>query len=246
MRCAALALLLLSAPAGAQLSPADLARAVARPSADARLPAAIAFTDTAGGRVVLGRLAAGRPTVLVFADYTCRHVCGPGLALLGASLEGTGLKADRDYVLVVVGLDPRDGRADAVRMSARLGPLAPAAHILLGDRIATPAAERALGYGTVYDPGSDQWAHDASVYVFGADGRMTALLPELGTTLASLKAALAGAPVRASLGEQIARLCYGLGAGHGVYGRVIARSLQAIAALMLVAFGAFFWRKRPA
>lgn len=243
VRLHALAALLLAAgPAHAALTPDQLARAVARPPAGARLPAAVAFTDVRDGRESLGQVAAGRPLVLVFADYTCRHVCAPGLSLLAGSLAQTGLSPDRDYALAIVGLDPRDGRADALRMVARLGSLAREAHVLLGDPAATPVAERALGYGTAYDADADQWAHDASVYVFAADGRLTALLPELGAEPAMLKAAIGGASVRPSFTDRIARLCYGLGAAHGPFGRVAWYGMQA-AALLTIA-GAFLLLRR--
>lgn len=112
MRAAALAFALLASPATAQLSAEQLAQATARPPADARLPATLAFTDQRGARVTLAQVAAGRPLVLLFADYTCRHICGPGLALTAGALHDSGLSA-RDYALAVIGLDPRDDLAAA-------------------------------------------------------------------------------------------------------------------------------------
>ncbi len=45
--------------------------------------------------------------VLVFADYTCRTLCGPILAFAAGALENTGLTPGRDYHLIVVGIDPK-------------------------------------------------------------------------------------------------------------------------------------------
>lgn len=242
-----LLLLLVAAPGNAALSERDLAQAVARPAADTRLPAALSFTDQRGGRVSLGEVAGGRPLVLVFADYTCRHVCAPGLALLGGALRDSGLAPGRDYALAVIGLDPKDGPADARQMAAHLGSASRAAHVLTGDARTIAAAARALGYGIAYDEEGDQFAHDASVYAFAADGRLRTLLPELGLSAPGLRAALAGEAIaQPDLVERVARLCYGLGATHGRYGAAIMLGLQASALLLLAGLGAFLWRRRSA
>lgn len=237
----ALAFGLLATPAAAQLSPAQLAEATARPPADAQLPAMLAFADVAGARVTLGQVAAGRPLVLLFADYTCRHICGPGLALTAGALADSGL-APSDYALAVVGLDPRDGIAAARAFAQKNG--AREARVLVGTPATVAAAEHALGYHAVYDAGADQWAHDASVYVFARDGRLTALLPELGLRPEPLRAAIAGAAQPPSLGDRIAHLCYGLAAAHGRFARPIVLGLQALAALTLVALGTVLIRRR--
>ncbi|WP_156678107.1 SCO family protein [Sphingomonas profundi] len=255
-RAAAAILLAASAPAGAALSQDELAVAVARPPAAARLPGDLTFTDVAGRRATLGAIAAGRPLVLLFADYTCAHMCAPGLALTANALARSGLAAGRDYRVAVIGLDPKDGAGAARAMTA--GMLAdPAVRrvttVLLGDVRATAAAARALGYGYAYDAGSDQFAHDASVYVFAADGRLSATLPELGLMPATVKAALAGAvqadaaqagaAERPGLADRVAHLCYGFAAAHGRYGRPIVIGLQASSALLLLGFGAFLLRR---
>ncbi len=49
------------------------------------------------------------PAVVIFADYTCRTLCGPILEFTAAGLGKTGLQPGIDYRLVVIGLDPRDG-----------------------------------------------------------------------------------------------------------------------------------------
>lgn len=227
-----------------------LATAVARPAAGTRLPAALSFGRPEGGRVTLAGVAAGRPLVLVLADYTCRHVCAPGLALTAAALANTGLRPGRDYRFAVVGLDPRDD-ADAARaMAARIGAtpaLAAATTVLLGDPAGTPRLARAIGYGYAYDPGADQFAHDASLYVFAADGRLATVLPELGLNPLALKAAIAGsAPPSESIGARVAHLCYGLAAAHGRYAGPVVAALQALSLALIGGAGWWFWRRRRA
>lgn len=241
--------LLLATPAAAQLSPAQLAQAGAHPAADARLPAALPFVDQDGRRTTLGQVAGARPLVLLFADYTCRHICGPGLALTAGALHDSGLVAGRDYALAVVGLDAKDPVSAARAFAGRIADadVGRATRLLTGTPPAVAAAERALGYVAVYDAGADQFAHDASVYVFARDGRLTTLVPELGLRPEPLRAAIVnGAAPPETLTTRIARLCYGLASAHGRYGGAVATALKGLAALTLVALGAFLLTRRSA
>ena len=240
--------LALATPAVAALSPDDLARAGAHPPAQATLPGALRFATDTGRVTTLAAVADGHPLVLIFADYTCSHICAPGLMMTAAALKGTGLAADADYRVAVIGLDPKDSAADARAMATKMTvdpAITRATTFLLGDARATPAAAKALGYGYVYDPDGDQFAHDASVYVFAPDGSLSAMLPELGLIPTTLRAALDGASVPApSFAAQVAHLCYGFAAAHGRYGRPIVIAMQALSALLLVGLGAFLLKRR--
>lgn len=236
-------------PAAASLTSQQLAGAVARPPAGAHLPAGVGFVDANGRATTLGAAAAGKPLVLVFADYTCPHICGPGLTLTGAALHDSGLGAGRDYRVAVVGIDPKDSLADARAMGARIADPAVrgATTLLTGSPAAIAAATGALGYGYAYDPAADAYAHDASVYVFGGDGHLVTLLPEVGLNPVTLRAALAnGAAPPPTIGERIAHLCYGLAAAHGRYGRPVVLAMQAMALAMLAAMAFFLFRRRRA
>ena len=250
---AALALLALmassSAPHQGGLTQEALARATAQPAAGTRLPATLRFVDGRGGVRSLADVQAGRPLVLLFADFTCRHLCGPGLALTAGALHDARLAAGSDYRLAVIGLDPRDGRADAARFSERLRQIpdvAGATTILRGDPATIAAAARSLGYGYVHDAATDQFAHDASVYVFAPDGHLAALLPELALRPAAVRAAVLGAATAhpASFGERVAHLCYGFAALTGRFDRPVVVAMRAVTALALLAGGAVLLLRR--
>lgn len=257
MRLVALLLLALAAatPANARLSPAQLAKAGAHPPPDATLPARLAFTDQRGERVTLGGIADGKPVVLLFVDYTCKHICGPGLTLSAKALADSGLTIGQDYNFVLVGMDPRDSLDDArmmqrMRLSA-LPRIERASWFLVGDTADVAAATKALGYGYVYDPSTDQFAHDASLYVFAADGHVASVLPELALTPEMARAAIGNsATAKPSVFVRAARLCYGFAAAHGVYGKPILVALQAMGVLLIAAFAGWFgfvrWRSRRA
>ena len=239
---------LATAPASGALTERELARAVAQPTAGARLPARLAFRDARGAPTTLNRVAGGRPLVLIFADFTCRHVCGPGLTLTAGALRDAELVPGRDYRLAVIGLDRRDGIAEARRFGERIASLpgvARATTFLLGEDETVKAATRALGYGYVYDAANDQFAHDAAVYVFARDGELTALLPQMGLNPAALRTALAGTPPASEgVADRIARLCYGFAAAHGRFARPVIIALQALSALLLVIGAVLLLRSR--
>ena len=233
-------------PAAAALTQAQLDGAIARPGAGVRLPA-IVFADEHGAPRRLPEIAAGRPLVLLFADYTCRHLCGPGLVLTAGALHDAGLRPGLDYRLAVIGLDPRDPPGATRAFAGRLAALpaeARATAFLRGTPAAVTAATRALGYGFVYDPAEDQFAHDASVYVFAADGRLAAMLPELGLRPESLRAALSGAAPPTGLAARVAHLCFGLAGLTGRYDAGVVLALRGVVLLALAAGALLLLRRR--
>ena len=249
------ATVLLASAAGATLSQRQLDMVAAAPPAGAVLPDA-RFAAADGRAVTLREVADGRPLVVVFADFTCRHICGPGLALTGGTLHDAKLVAGRDYRVALVGLDPRDpvaaGRAMVADQLAATPEVARATTVLRGSPASVASATAALGFRAVYDPATDQFAHEAVVYLFAPDGRLATMLPELGLAPAVLRAAiLAPAPAATVAGGggllgAVAHLCYGFGAAQGRFARPIIWGLQGGAALLLVAGAWLFWRRRHA
>ena len=242
---------LLVQPASAALTPAQLSEVGATPPAGAALPVGLSFFDQSGRHYRLS--SAAMPTVLLFADYSCRHICGPGVTLTAGALHDAGLKPGIDYRMIVIGMD-QDGPVLARRLAGeRLKglPAEAARMVLLTGLPATVArAEKALGYHAVYDAAADQFAHDAAIYVFSPGGRLSALLPETASTAAQLKAAVAGArqdvafipaTPKADTGfiGRVSAICYGLASAHGVYAGPIVLGLRIGGILICLGLGLF-------
>ena len=256
-RALVLAIALAASPAAAALTPADLSRVGATPPAGAVLPAGLGFVDQQGARYALAD--GPVPTVLLFADYSCKHICGPGITLTAGALHDAGLVPGRDYRMVVIGLDG-DGPGVARQLaSERLRSLpleAQAMELLTGTPATIAAAEKALGYHAEYDAAADQFAHDAAIYIFSPGGALSALLPETASTAPQLAAAIARAradavyvaPARKtddSFAGRISAICYGLAAEHGVYARPAILALRLGGIALVVAFAGFLaWSLR--
>ena len=236
------ALLLCLGPARASLAPAELDAVGMSPAPGATVPADLDFTDQRGANQRFGDILGRRPTVLVLADYDCREICGPILAVVGGALAGTGLVAGQDYDLVVIGLNPRATPADAARMgAAQLGSLAEAAHLLGGPPQAVAKVEHALGYRAAYDAESGRYAHPADILVLTAEAHVSRMLPGLALDSGTLRLALveAGQGRIGTLGDRLHLLCYGLDPAHGVANRAVGVALTVGGVLTLAGLSLF-------
>ena len=237
----ALLMLLIAGGAGAQagLTQAVLDDVAVEPGPNATLPLGLRFLDENAQPRTLGDVLAGKPAILVFADYTCRTLCGPILTFVAAGLERSGLAAGADYGLVVIGLDPKDDSTSArAAKVARIGsgtPLASATVMLTGDEAAIRAATAALGYRYAYDAEHDQFAHPAAAFAANSAGRITRVLSGLALDGAELRMALveAGEGRIGSLGDRLRLFCYGFDPVRGVYTEKITLWLELAAIFTL-------------
>jgi len=237
----------LAAHANGRLSPNQIASVGAHPDADARIPYDTHWVDRNGKPVLLGDLVKGKPTVLLFIDYTCRHICGPGLTLTAGALHDSGLKVGKDVSFVILGFNPGDGPAEARAMADKqlsaLPDIQSAVHLLSADPDTIDKAERALGFKAVYDSTTNQYAHDASAYIFNAKGKLTKLLPETALVAPVLKKELyaaGGSDQKQGFLAHITTVCYGFAAAHGLYGKAIVIGLKTGGVLILLASVVFF------
>lgn len=228
------------APAYANFTSTQLAAISASPSPDAALPLGLRFRDENGRPVTVGDAIGGVPALVVFADYTCRTLCGPIVEFVAAGLGKTGLRPGADYRLLVIGINPRDGldaaramRADHV---AAGNPVGQAATFLSGDDAAIHAATSALGLHYAYDAEHDQYAHPAAAYVVDGGGGVRRVLSPLGLDGGDLRLALidAGGGAIGTFADQIHLLCYGYDPAKGIYTERITSLLGYAAGTTLI------------
>jgi protein SCO1/2 len=230
---AAVALLAAAMPmaAIAGMSPRDYADVGVSLPADAAMPLD-AIVDSDGRSRALGSLIS-RPTILVFADYTCSTLCGPIVAFVAHALKQSGLRAGEQFGMVVVGLDPRDSLDDAARMRhdhlADDPELDAATSFVTADEAIVQRLTQALGYRYAYDAEHDQFVHPGAAYVLRSDGRVARVLTGLGLSGGDLRLALveAGEGRIGTLGDKIRLVCSGFDPAHGTYNLMVSRLLAA-------------------
>jgi protein SCO1/2 len=226
----------------ARLTPADYRDVGVSVPSEAAIPDTALLTDEHGKARRLRDLIT-RPTVLVFADYTCRTLCGPIVAFVAEALRNSHLTPGEQFNLLVIGLDPGDGAADAASLRrAHLGDdkaLDAASHFMTADAATVAALTAALGYRYRYDKENDQYVHPAAAYVLTARGRVARVLTGIGLSGDDMRLALveAGEGRIGTVRDRIRLLCSGFDPAHGTYNVLVSRLLAATGAATLLALG---------
>jgi protein SCO1/2 len=221
--CIALA----AVPAGAALTPAQLGKVAIDLPRNARLPLSEPFVTDAGVKTTLGKAFAGKPGLMVIADFTCKTLCGTAIAMAADAAGKSGLKPGKDFNFVVVGFDPRDHPGDAAAMKAAhidAGAVKKDAVFLSGNATAEGAITKAVGFSYTYDKADDVFAHPTAAFAIAPDGRVTQVLTSMNITHEKVRLALVAASKNriGTIGDHIRLLCYGLNPANGVYnGRVL-------------------------
>jgi len=231
----AIVLALWPALASAGLTDQQIGSVSLQPPPDARVPMSQLFKDLGANSVSIGQAIGNRPTLLMPADFTCKQICGPALSIAATALKQTGLVAGRDYSVVVVGIDPRDGIEDARRFAN--GQIdGPGISVLSGTSEAIGALLGAVGYQTEVDVDHDAIAHPAAFMTLSPDGHVVRALSSLALQPTDLRLALieAGAGRIGGITGRIALLCYGFDAVHGIYTTRITAVLRIAGAMTVV------------
>ncbi|HEX9368856.1 MAG TPA: SCO family protein, partial [Vicinamibacterales bacterium] len=135
------------------------------------LPLDLRFRDENGRDVKLGDFFGARPVVLALAYYECPMLCTQVLNGMTGSLKTLSFDAGRDFDVVVVSIDPRDGYHLAADKKASYvasyGRPATAGgwHFLTGTEASIKPLAEAIGFRYAYDTNLKQFAHGAAIYV---------------------------------------------------------------------------------
>jgi protein SCO1 len=209
------------------------------------LPVDAVFRDDTGAERQLGDWLGGRPAVLALVYFGCPMLCGQVLESLEASLKPLSLDVGRDFEVLAVSFDPRDGpeaaarkKAEAVRRYGRPGTEA-GWRFLTGDPEAIRRLTTAVGFRYAWDEAGKQFAHVAVITVVTADGRLARYFPGIDYPPRDLRLALVEASA-GRIGTAVDRLllfCYHWDAATGRYTPIVARALQVGGVLTLVALG---------
>ncbi len=215
--------------------------------ADAHLPGDAPFVDQTGKQARFDNYFGGPPLVFAAVQYHCPNLCGLTLDGLFGGLAGAGLVAGRDYLVVVMGIDPREGPAEASntlsKLSGRWAIDQSAVHFLSGSAAAITRASGAMGLRSGWDDEHQQFAHIAAVGLVTPDGRLARWMTGVQFDPRSLRLGLveAGKGKVGTFKDQVLLLCYGFDPIHGRYGWVVQRLLEVIGSATLGGLGLFVW-----
>jgi protein SCO1/2 len=204
------------------------------PRLGAQWPVGIMLRDEAGAAVSLGAFITGKPTLLLFSYFDCSMLCPVLLEGVTRSLKALSLGLGRDFAVVVISIDPRDGPAEARKKKQEYvkrhqrGAGTSGWHFLTGDQAAVERITQAAGFGYSYDATTGQYAHPAAVFVLTAQGKLARVLYGVDPAPRDLRLAL----VEASDGrigtavDQLLLYCYHYDPLTGRYGSTIMNALR--------------------
>jgi protein SCO1/2 len=251
----AVALLLVTA---ARASAHDLApEQLAGVGFDQRLgqpvPLDLLFHDEHGAPVRLGEYFDDRPVILSLNYFHCQNLCPLELDGLIDGLNGVPYTLGRDFTMITVSIDPREGPADAQDVKARTlrrydrGPATDGWHVLTGDQPAIDRLTDAIGFRYAYDPLQDDYAHPAGVVVLTPTGQVSRYLYGLDFSATDVRLALvdAGAQRIGSLLDRALLICYHYDPLTGRYTPFalnFVRGAAGLGLLGLTAFLVWLWR----
>jgi protein SCO1/2 len=130
------------------------------------LPLDTPFRDETGKAVKLGDYFGKKPVILSLVYYQCQILCAEDLNGLVGALLMVHLTPGKDFQIVIVSIDPAEGRVDT----------ADGWHFLTGEQPAIQALAQAVGFGYVRLPQPagkpPMFAHASSIEVVTPEGRM--------------------------------------------------------------------------
>jgi protein SCO1/2 len=216
----------------------------------AALPLEARFLDESGRSVRLGQFFHGEPVILVLDYLRCRDLCSYVLRDTAAALQRVPLVPGRDFDVIALSIDPREGPADsrAARAMDLSGGRSAGWHFLTGKEPEIRAVAHAVGFSYRYDPAIDQFAHAAGIMVATPAGTLSRYLLGLAYRPLDLRLALAEAG-RGHISSPVADLlllCYCYDPGTGRYSFAIRNATRALCGATLLGLGAMlFGLARP-
>jgi protein SCO1/2 len=206
-----------------------------------------------GNTTTLARLADGKPLLLAFGYYRCPNLCDLTLHGIAAAVSRMTIDPARDYHVVFLSIDPREGAAAARAARDMLAGMSDNAGISTWTfATATPQAIATLtgttGFRYFLDPVNGQYAHPAGVVVVTPTGRIAQYFFGVGYEPSALRLALVDAS-GGRLGnviDQLVLLCCGYDPSTGRYSLLISRLMIVLGCLFVAAMlaGGLWLRRR--
>jgi protein SCO1 len=210
-----------------------------------QLPLDLQFKDENGRDVRLGEYFGSRPVVLSLVYYECPMLCGEVLNGMSSAFNVLKFDLGKDYEVVTVSFDPREGpdlarakKARYVKLYNRDG-AEKSWHFLTGSPESINALAKAVGFQYQWDERTQQFAHAAAIMVVTPHGKLAQYLYGVEYAPKDLRLALveASQDKLGSVVDQVLLYCYHYDPRTGKYGAVISRILQVAGLLTILVLG---------
>jgi protein SCO1/2 len=241
--------LALAAPAGADDKlPSILTEVGIDQRLNSQVPLHLTFRDEAGELVTLGDCVGGKPTILVLAYYRCPMLCTQVLNGVLEAARGIPFELGKDYRIVTVSFDEREGpelaaakKASYVEEYGRPG-AGPGWRFLTGERDSILRLADAVGFRYRWDPKQNQFAHASGVTILTPGGKVARYFFGIRYPAGDVRLSLVeasenriGRPI-----DQLLLYCYHYDPDTGKYTPVVMNLMRAGGVVTLLVMGGMF------
>ena len=243
-----------SPPAGMAPHPADPAGTkppiLTRVGIDQRLnsqvPLDLPFVDEAGRPVKLGDFFGKRPVILALVYYECPMLCTQVLNGLVAALGVMNFEPGREFDVVAVSFNPKEGPGLASQKKAayleRYGRPQTAGgwHFLTGPEDSIRKLTHAIGFRYEYDEQIQQFAHGAGIEVLTPRGTISKYFYGIEFSARDIRLGLIEASEEriGTAIDDFLLLCYHYDPATGKYGAAVLRMVRVGGAAFVLALAA--------
>jgi protein SCO1/2 len=212
-----------------------------------QVPADIPFVDETGRQVTLGDYYGRRPVVLALVYYECPMLCTQVLNGLVSALGVLTFEAGREFDVVAVSFNPKEGPGLASQKKAsyveRYGrPQAAAGwHFLTGSQESITRLTEAVGFKYEYDQRIGQFAHGAAIEVLTPKGTIAKYFYGIEYSPRDLRLGLIEASDEriGSVVDDVLLFCYHYDPSSGKYGTSVLGIVRAGGVVTVLAFAVF-------
>lgn len=207
------------------------------------IPQDVVLVDSTGSPVRLGDVVDRKPVVLNLIYFECPMLCNMSMDGLIRTLNTMQLRVGRDFDVVTISFDPREGpelasgaKRTAVSRYSTSGD-GVGWHFLTGDSESLDRVTDAVGFRYTYDEQTGQFAHAAGVVIVTPTGRISRYISGVDYAARDLRLSLveASADRIGTFTDQAMLLCYRYDPLTGKYGLAISRAIQFAAFLTVAA-----------
>ena len=212
---------------------------------DAQVPLDLSFRDENDATVRLRDYFDSRPVILVLAYYRCPMLCTQVLNGLVKSMREMDLELGKQYRVLTVSFDPREGPDLAARKKltysesyARAG-TADGWHFLTGSQHDIGQLTNAVGFRYVFDSEHDQFAHGSAIMILTPQGRISHYFMGIDFPSRDVRLAIVEAS-QGRIGSTVDRLlllCYHFDPLTGRYSASAISFVRIVSAAMLLLVG---------
>ena len=212
-----------------------------------QVPSDIPFVDENGRQVALGDYFGKRPVVLALVYYECPMLCTQVLNGLVSALGVLNFEAGREFDVVAVSFNPKEGPGLASQKKAayvdRYGrPQAAGGwHFLTGSQASIARLTDAVGFRYEYDEKIGQFAHGAAIEVLTPKGTIAKYYYGIEYSPRDLRLGLIEASDEriGTVVDDVLLFCYHYDPSTGTYGATVLGIVRAGAIATVLAFAVF-------